>query len=182
MPTILHVRVGVALMIGASAVLFAGGLAAFFVLWSSRQVDATLPPLPVGMSLISTVAIGLAAFCCWFASRLLASGQRGNAANGVYVALLCTGAFVGVQLAERFGESSGAVPPSANVLHALFGFLTLLHLLHAILALLMLGRLGLQSWNGTLETEGRGMLDGTTNWMLYLLAVWLVLMLLMFVV
>lgn len=182
LPSSASARVGIALMMGASAMLFAGGLGAFIVLWHSHNGFATLQPPPVGMSLVATLSLGLATFSCWFAGRLLAAGQKGNVANGIYVSLLFTGAFVGVQVADRFGEFSQALSLNTNVFHALYSFLTLLHLIHALLALLMLGRLGLQSWKGTLEMEGRGMLDGAINWLLYLLAVWLVLMLLMFII
>lgn len=175
-------RVGIALMMGASTMLFAGGLGAFIVLWHSHNGFSTLQPPPVGMSLVATLSLGLATFSCWFAGRLLAVGHKGNAANGVYVSFLFTGTFVGVQLTDRFGEFSTALSLNTNLFHALYSFLTLLHLMHAVFALLMLGRLGLQSWKGTLEIEGRGVLDGAINWMLYLLAVWLVLMLLMFII
>jgi len=182
MQTVHHARVGVALAMAASAMMFAGGIAVFIVLWFGQNGFATLQPPPVGMALVATLALGLATFTLWFAGRLLAAGNWGNAANGVLVSFLLTAVFVGVQLADRFGEFSHALRVGSNVFHALFSFLTLLHLLHALLALLVLGRLEVQGRNGTIITEGRGLMDGAINGMLYLLAVWLVLMLLMFII
>lgn len=175
-------RVGIALLMGASAMLFAGGLGAMIVLWRSHNGFAALPPPPVGMTLVATLVLGLATFSCWFAGRLLAAGQRGSAANGLYVAFLLTLGFVGIQLADCFGEHPVTLTIASNLFHALFWLLTLLHLLHALLALLMLGKLAGQSWKGTLPSEEKGGLDWIINWMLYLLAVWLVLMLVMFVI
>jgi heme/copper-type cytochrome/quinol oxidase subunit 3 len=167
---------------GASAMLFAGGLGAMIVLWHSHNGFAALPPPPVGMSLVATLVLVMATFCCWFAGQLLAAGRRGSGANGLYVAFLLTVAFVGIQLADRFGEYSATLALATNLFHALFWFLTLLHLLHVVIALLMLGRLAVQSWKGTLPTEEKGGIDWAINWMLYLLAVWLVLMLVMFII